>query len=150
MPSSAIDSPALQYYPVEDRLVCIRDASHSDTHLAMISADLKKFGRIRRPFLGLRYLVLNDDLKAKMDQPVNYGAYVIPEAHDPGVTPGSPADKAGLREKDIVLRFGGKKVDTDHPIQDYLEDMKVGQEVRLEVLRGDSKFEVRLKLTERK
>ena len=38
-----LESPALQFYPVEDRLLTIRDASHSDTHLAMIRTDPNNF-----------------------------------------------------------------------------------------------------------
>jgi hypothetical protein len=39
----AVNSPALQYYPVEDRLVVIRDASHSDTHLALMPLEPEAF-----------------------------------------------------------------------------------------------------------
>jgi serine protease Do len=112
--------------------------------------DVKKYGKIRRPYLGLRYIVLDDNLQEKMALGVNYGAYVIPETpNDPGVAPGSPADKAGLKEKDIVLTVNGNKVDTDHPIQDYLEDMEPGGIMHLLVLRGKSKFKTRVLLTER-
>lgn len=112
--------------------------------------ELRRYGRIRRPYLGLRYLILDDNLKEKMGLSVNYGAYVIPESpHDPGVAPGSPADKAGLREKDIVLKFNRKKVDTDHPIQDYLQDIEAGSVAELLVMRAGKKFEIKVTLTER-
>tara|TARA_Y100000588_G_scaffold17829_1_gene18468 strand:- start:139 stop:1698 length:1560 start_codon:yes stop_codon:yes gene_type:complete len=45
-----LESPALQYYPAEDRLLAIRDASHSDTHLAMLSADPKDFRMLTKEF----------------------------------------------------------------------------------------------------
>lgn len=113
-------------------------------------ADVKKFGKIRRPYLGLRYLVLDDDLQAKMGLSVNFGAYVLPESpNDPGVVPNSPADKAGLLEKDIVLDCNGKKVTIDRPIQDILETMRVGETMKLTVLRGRTKFKTSVQLTER-
>ncbi len=36
---TVLDSPALQFYPAEDRLLAIRDASHSDTELALLGLD---------------------------------------------------------------------------------------------------------------
>ncbi len=113
--------------------------------------DIKKYGRIRRPLLGLRYLMIDDKLKDKMGLPVNYGALVVGESpHDHGVVAGSPAEKAGIREKDIVLEFNAKKLDRDHPIQDFLEDMNVGEKVELLVMRGGKQFKVNAALAERK
>lgn len=113
--------------------------------------DLRRWGRIRRPLLGLRYIMIDNDLKAKMKLSVDYGALVLPESpHDAAVVPGSPAAKAGIKEMDIVLEMNGARLDHDHPIQDYLEDMNVGDEVHLVVLRGGRQFPVKLTLTERK
>jgi len=113
--------------------------------------DIKKYGRIRRPLLGVRYIMIDDNLKDKMNLLVNYGALIIKESqHDHGVVPGSPAAKAGLKEKDIVLEFNSKKLDRDHPIQDFLENMGVGDKVELLVLRGKKQLKVKLALTERK
>ncbi|MDO8536962.1 MAG: trypsin-like peptidase domain-containing protein [bacterium] len=113
--------------------------------------DIKKYGRIRRPLLGLRYMMIDENLKDKMGLPVNYGAFVVGESpNDPGVVPGSPAEKAGLKEKDLVLEFNSKRLDRDHPIQDFLENMNVGEQVELLVLRGEKQFKVKLALVERK
>ncbi len=113
--------------------------------------DIKKFGRIRRPLLGLRYMMIDDDMKEKMSLPVNYGAFVVREGErDYAVVPESPADKAGLREKDIVLELAGKKLDRDHPIQDFLENKNVGEEIDLLVLRDGRRFNVKATLAERR
>jgi len=113
--------------------------------------DIKKYGRIRRPLLGLRYMMIDDDLKEKMGLPVNYGAFVVRESeHDYAVVPESPAEKAGLKEKDIVLTLNAAKLDRDHPIQDFLENMNVGDELNLLVLRDGKEFAVKTALAERK
>ena len=114
-------------------------------------SDIKKFGRIKRPLLGLRYIMIDDDMKEKMNLSVNYGALVTRESeHDYAVVPESPAEKAGIREKDIVLTFGDKKLDRDHPIQDFLENLNVGDEIELSVLRDGKEFKAKAKLSERK
>ncbi len=113
--------------------------------------DIKKFGRIRRPLLGLRYLMIDDNMKEKMGLPVNYGALVVRESeHDSAVIAESPAEKAGLKEKDIVLTLNAQKLDRDHPIQDFLEDLNVGDEIKLAVLREGKELEVKATLAERK
>lgn len=118
--------------------------------------DIKKYGRICRPLLGLRYLMIDDALAAKMKLPVKYGALVYRETeHDYAVVPDSPAAHAGLREHDIVLTFaseklGVKKLDRDHPIQDFLENLNVGDEIELAVLRDGKEIATKVKLGERK
>jgi len=119
-------------------------------------SDIKKYGRIRRPLLGLRYLMIDEDVARRMHLPVTYGALVYRETeHDYAVVPDSPAAHAGLREKDIVLTFGNetmgiKKLDRDHPIQDFLENLNVGDEIELVVLRDGKEITTKVKLAERK
>jgi serine protease Do len=113
--------------------------------------DLKKYGRIRRPLLGIRYLVLNHDLSEKMGLPSEYGAYVTRQnSAESAVVPGSPAHKAGVLEQDIVLEWNGKKITPDSALQDFLDDCEVGDEVKLKILRARKEREIKIKLTERK
>jgi S1-C subfamily serine protease len=113
--------------------------------------DIEKFGRIRRPYLGLRYLILDENLKDKLHLPVDYGAYVTHEGtHDHGVIPQSPAARAGLKERDIVLEFNGVKIDSEHSVQDFLETLNVGDEIILKILRTGEHFDAKVILTERK
>jgi len=114
-------------------------------------ADIKKYGRIRRPYLGVRYITLDENLKAKRHLPVGYGALVTPEsAHDRGVVPKSPAGRGGIREGDIILECNGEKIRIDHPIQDILENLNVNDKLRLLVLRGRRRFTTTIALAERK
>lgn len=113
--------------------------------------DIRRYGRIRRPLLGVRYVMIDADYKAKMKLSVDHGALVMRESeHDYAVVPGSPADKAGIRDKDIILTFNGKRLDRDHPIQDFLEDMNVGDEVELVFLRENEQRAAKVTLGERK
>ena len=114
-------------------------------------SDLKKHGRIVRPLLGLRYVTVDENLKEKMKLAVDYGALVAgqpPHAH--GVVPQSPAQKAGIKDKDIVLECDGEKITREKTIQDFLETKTVGDKLHLKVLRGDEKLDLEVTLAERK
>ena len=114
-------------------------------------SDLKKYGRIRRPLLGLRYLMLNHDLSEKMGLPSEYGAYITRQnSAETAVIPKSPADKAGILEQDILIGWNGKKIASESTLQDFLEDCEVGQEVTVRFLRAGKEREVKITLTERK
>ncbi len=114
-------------------------------------ADVKQHGRIRRPLLGLRYIAIDENLKEKMGLPVSYGALVLGQKpHSLAIVPGSPANKAGIQEKDIVLECNGEKITTEKTIQDFLENMNVGDIMKLKILRDNQEMEVRVGLAERK
>lgn len=113
--------------------------------------DLKKFGRVRRPLLGLRYIVIDENLKEKMKLPVNYGALIPGRvAHHEGVVAGTPAAKTGIKEKDIILECNGSKITPEKTIQDFLEQLNVGDILTLKVLRGKKNLNLKVTLTERK
>ena len=114
--------------------------------------DIIKHGRIIRPYIGLRYVMLNGALKEKYSLPVDYGALVIKD-HVPGaqaVVAGSPAHRAGVRENDIVLEINGDKLTEKHELADVIQNLKVGDECELTVRRGDRTMKVKTVLEERK
>lgn len=114
-------------------------------------ADLKKFGHIKRPLLGLRYVTIDENLKEKLKLPVDYGALIMSESHiDSGVVKDSPAAKAGIKERDILLECNGEKINPEKTIQDFLENFKVGDVINLKVLRGQKEKNIKVALAERK
>ncbi|MFH1759240.1 MAG: trypsin-like peptidase domain-containing protein [Patescibacteria group bacterium] len=114
-------------------------------------ADLTRFGRIKRPYLGLHYITVDDVLKEKLRLAVDYGALVISQSiHEPAVIPDSPADKAGVKERDIVTECNGEKITREKTIQDHLKDLGVGDYVMLKVHRGTQELETKAMLAERK
>jgi len=64
--------------------------------------------------------------------------------------PGSPADKAGLQENDIILELNGQKIDQDHSLARLIAQRSPGDEVTLKVLSKGQEKEVKVKLEEYK
>ena len=113
--------------------------------------DIKKYGRISRPLLGLRYLLIDKTVKEKMKLPVDYGVLVMGHgALAPGVIPKSPAATAGIKEKDIILECGGVKIENGKTPQDFMEDKEAGDVLKLTVLRNGKESTVNVTLGERK
>ena len=93
-------------------------------------------GKIVRPYLGIRYEVVTDDVKDTNHLTVDYGAIVQrgKDSKQLAVVPGSPADKAGIVENDIVLEVDGTKIDEDHDLAQMIRAKHVGDVVVLKLL----------------
>jgi serine protease Do len=111
---------------------------------------VKDNGKIVRPYLGIRYLIINDQIQAENNLPQNYGALVVRgnQRTDLAVIPGSPADKAGIVENDIILEIDGKKVDQENDLSKMIRNKNIGDEVTLKVWSKGTEKTVKLKLEE--
>lgn len=100
--------------------------------------DVKKYGRVRRPFLGVRYTIVTESFAKENNLPKDYGVLVVQGASqdEPAVVPGSPADKAGLEAGDIILELSGKQITQDAQLADQLRDYNPGDRVSMKILRG--------------
>jgi len=100
-------------------------------------------GKLVRPYLGIRYAPITDDAAFDLELPVNRGAYIVEgSAEFPSIIPDSPADKAGLQEKDIIVEIDGVKLDEDNSVVSVLGRKKVGEEVEVKVNRGGEELTV--------
>lgn len=109
-----------------------------------------KYGRIVRPYLGIRYVVVTPELAKANKLEVDYGALIIRGQNnaDLAVVPGSPADKAGLVENDIILQVGDVKIDKDHSLVKALSKYQPGEMVKLKVYHQGKTKDVNVKLVE--
>ncbi len=114
--------------------------------------DLKTYGRIRQPFLGVRYIMLNKELKERFNLPTDRGALIVsePVPEGQGVVPGGAAAKAGIREGDVILEIQNIKVSAKTPLEDILQKCKIGQTISLKALRDGKEITCKSILDERK
>ncbi len=113
--------------------------------------EVKEFGKIKKPFLGVRYIVLNEVIAKVQKLPVNYGALIIREAlGEQALVRDSAADKAGLKEYDIILEVDGGKITEENPLADVLAKHNIGDEIEMKVLREEKKIILKTKLEEKK
>lgn len=117
-----------------------------------IVEQVKTTGKISTPYIGVRYLILNETIAKENNLPLDHGALVIrgEKVTDFSVIPGSPADKAGIVENDILVSIDGVKIDEKHQLTNLLSEKNVNDEITLEVWHKGETKKVKVKLEERK
>lgn len=108
---------------------------------------VKEYGEIVRPFLGVRYAMVTKRIVELNELTVDYGALVISgeTKEELAVMPGSPADKVGIAENDIILSIDGEEL-REKDLATVLRSKTVGQEIVLKVLQAGEEKEIRVKL----
>lgn len=117
-----------------------------------IADQVRTTGKISTPYLGIRSIVLTADIQKQNSLPFDYGALVLrgQTLTDFAVIPGSPADKAGIVESDIILEVNGTKVDANHPLTSFMARYVVGDVITLKVWHKGETKDIKVKLEERK
>ncbi len=100
----------------------------ADTVTAVVD-QLKQFGEVRRGWLGVKIQSISEDIAESLGVPENVGALVA------GVTPDSPAAKAGIEAGDVILKFDGKDVTTMRGLPKLVAQTAIGKQAPVEILR---------------
>ncbi|HBP00382.1 MAG: Protease Do [Candidatus Uhrbacteria bacterium GW2011_GWC2_41_11] len=111
---------------------------------------VERFGHIVRPWLGVRFVMVTETMAEEQHLPVDQGAWLVPDekTSDPAVIPKSPADIAGLKSGDIILRVNEKELDEEYTLADAIRTLEAGDAVMITVQRGEEIFDVQVTLTE--
>lgn len=109
-----------------------------------------KTNKITYPFLGVRYVVVTEAIQEKYHLSVDYGVLLLQgSSGEPAITLGSAAEKAGLRENDVILALNGEKITQDNSLTSLMASYSPGDTVTLLVLREGKEITVEVVLGER-
>lgn len=103
-------------------------------------------GKFERPYLGVQYISLDESNAKDLNVSSTKGAYVKSASGQPGVIAGGPADKAGVKDGDIITKIDDKEIDPSTQISNIVGSKKVGDTVNLHILRGDKQIDISVKL----
>ena len=104
---------------------------------------LIKNGKITRGYLALLPQDLDDSLAAALKLKSKEGTLVG------DVTPGGPADKAGIERGDVITEFDGHKVKNSIDLRNQVAQTAPGTKVKVTLVRDGKEKEVRVTLGER-
>lgn len=105
-------------------------------------------GRLIKPYLGVRYITINDALSESEDLPVKRGVLVQESPTQPAVVSDSPAEKANLQNDDIITKVAGKEIDERNTLTRLIGLRNVGDVVDLEIIRDGDTITVQVELEE--
>lgn len=110
---------------------------------ALRTADeLKRYGRIKRPWLGLQ-ADTNDAYYVR-----RYGVADVEGVVVTALYSGGPAVESGLQPGDVITRIDGRRVRNAEELRQVERSLKVGQRIEIEVQRGDVRATASLRVGE--
>ena len=108
-----------------------------------VMEDLIKTGKVSRGYLGVLIAPLDDKLAKQFKVPDVSGALVQ------DVTAGGPADKAGVKNGDVIRTLNGQTVENQSQLSAMIANMNPGAEVTFEILRDGQPMTIKVTLAER-
>jgi len=107
-----------------------------------IMNELIDSGRVVRGYLGVLPQDITPELAQALNVPVHAGVLIAT------VEPGTPAAKAGIRKRDVILTFNEREVKTANALRIAVAAVKPGATVPVEVLRDGQKLTVSVTVVE--
>jgi serine protease Do len=94
-----------------------------------IIEELIKSGFVVRPYVGIAYITVDQYLAAMYRLSATSGVVIA------NITPGGPAEVAGLKKYDVITQYNGKEITTAEGMSKEIYSSKVGEEVKITYVR---------------
>nr|WP_051013538.1 DegQ family serine endoprotease [Pararhodospirillum photometricum] len=107
-----------------------------------VVADLKQYGRTRRGWIGVRIQSVSDEIAEGLKLDKARGALVA------AVTPGGPAEKAGLKVGDVIVRFDGHDVPDMRALPRLVAETDIGKRADVTLWRDGKEKAVKMEIAE--
>ncbi|NNF20487.1 MAG: PDZ domain-containing protein, partial [Saprospiraceae bacterium] len=102
--------------------------------------DIKENGNIERGRLGVQGNTVDEEIINEFGLQIDYGFYIVK------VDKGSAAQFAGVLPGDVIIEINRKKVREFDDLYNEMEFAKVGDTIKLKVLRGNKEKDISVKL----
>lgn len=112
--------------------------------------DVRMYGRIVRPWLGVRYALVTPEPGTGSEGLYEVGALIVSGSQpgESGVFSGSPAALAGIQEQDIITAINEKNLTQDEALAELISDYRPGDTIMITLLRGVERIDVQVTLAE--
>ena len=107
---------------------------------------LVESGKAKRAYIGIHTVDVTAEAAKEYELPVSSGAYVYSPSTYSAIIKGSPAEKAGIKDKDIITAVNGVKVGAAGSLADLIGEFKPGDTVQLTVIRESNEMTINVTL----
>jgi serine protease Do len=107
-----------------------------------VMESLIKYKKVVRGWLGVSIQEVTSDLAEEFGVKDLKGALVS------GVMKGSPAEKAGLKQGDVILKFNGKDVEDTGHLRNMVSQSSIGTKVKVKIFRAKKELEIEVTIAE--
>ncbi|GIW21855.1 MAG: serine protease [Candidatus Sericytochromatia bacterium] len=105
--------------------------------------DILTKGKVTRGFLGIQIQNLNDNLSKALKIPQNTTGIVVGDVYK-----NSPADKAGIKSNDVIIKLDGQSVEDVNSFRNEIANKNPGETVKLDIIRNSKNISINVKLGE--
>lgn len=105
--------------------------------------EIIKTGRVARGYLGISIDTLTPGLAEQFGLPAQQTGVVVRD-----VTPGSPAEKAGIKAGDILVEFNGKAISAGPDLVRQISSVPVGATAKIKVIRDTKELALSVTIEE--
>jgi S1-C subfamily serine protease len=103
-------------------------------------------GEAQRAYIGVYSVEITPDVAKEYNLPVSSGVYLYNSAKYSAIVKGSPAEKAGLQNKDIITAVNGVKIGASGSLSTLIGEYKPGDTVQLTVIRDGNEIAINVTL----
>lgn len=104
---------------------------------------IKNHTKIVRPWIGISYMPVDKDISLAVQMTSITGVFIYE------VLPNSPAEKANLHPRDILLKINDIELKNDVSIPKIISDIPINTKIELEILRSGKKIKTYIVLQEK-
>jgi serine protease Do len=104
--------------------------------------DLKRYGRVPRPWLGVLAQAVTPQLERYYNLPTSKGVLVV------NLVEGGPGDSSGVHQGDVISEMDGSVVTEPNDVERHLAKHRPDEKARLKIVRGRRTLDVTIKLEE--
>lgn len=102
-------------------------------------------GEVERAFLGVNHIPVTPETAKLYDLPVQNGSYIYSQQASP-IADGSPAEQAGIKERDIITQVNGVDIGTNGALTTLIGEYRPGDTIELTVVRAGATQSIKVTL----